>query len=547
MKIISDEYISLKKDHIKYDILFIVENIRKKIKSKTFNDKKLKKYFISRLSTVRLDNNNYLFVFRQNKKNKKIKIILNPNIPSQEGKSFHIEYFKDIDGNFFMKDMLAKINLKNGIFSKYKYKEFDSDKVKDKLSYIYYIKELDWYIGTGLYLDKIEKFIKNKEDSINKEYKDSLIEFIIFILLITSIISILLILYIRYIYSIQSQLNKHNIILEEIQKKVNIGFYTYNKKSGKKNFSKELLNILEISKGDLKENIDSLITFVELSEQEKVKKILNNLNINNDEFRIIVNGKIKYIKYSIKIIEKDDTEIIRIFMDNTYNKNLELNQIKNRLLYRNEIKNIEFTDFLNMLSHQWREPIALVNSKLIDLYDEDFNKEKFILDIEDITLSLSNTIDNFLSLYSNNSKNEYFVIKDIINNTLKIFDIKFFNITFNIKSNNSKQTLNNPSIFQELLIILFTNSYNAFKINNTLNPTIDILIDEKNKIIIQDNAGGIKEKYLPNIFDIYFTTKSKNKKNGLGLYIAKILVENKLKGTISLVNKLNGIEVTIKI
>ena len=45
-------------------------------------------------------------------------------------------------------------------------------------------------------------------------------------------------------------------------------------------------------------------------------------------------------------------------------------------------------------------------------------------------------------------------------------------------------------------------------------------------ISYKDNGSGIKEDYLSKIFDPYFSTKEDNKGSGLGLYNARLFVEN---------------------
>jgi len=66
-------------------------------------------------------------------------------------------------------------------------------------------------------------------------------------------------------------------------------------------------------------------------------------------------------------------------------------------------------------------------------------------------------------------------------------------------------------------------------------------------ITIEDNAGGIPDNVLPNIFKQYFTTKDKDSGTGLGLYMSKGLIENNLSGELNVENTKNGALFTIKI
>lgn len=62
-------------------------------------------------------------------------------------------------------------------------------------------------------------------------------------------------------------------------------------------------------------------------------------------------------------------------------------------------------------------------------------------------------------------------------------------------------------------------------------------------IEISDNAGGIPEEKLPYIFDAYYTTKEHG--HGIGLYMSKVILENKMNGKIKADNTAEGARFTI--
>jgi len=64
---------------------------------------------------------------------------------------------------------------------------------------------------------------------------------------------------------------------------------------------------------------------------------------------------------------------------------------------------------------------------------------------------------------------------------------------------------------------------------------------------IANNAGSIPEKILENIFDPYFTTKQQSKGTGLGLYMAKTIIEQNMGGKISIKNLDDGVSFIIEI
>jgi len=102
----------------------------------------------------------------------------------------------------------------------------------------------------------------------------------------------------------------------------------------------------------------------------------------------------------------------------------------------------------------------------------------------------------------------------------------------------------------QIILTLLTNCEEIFAIRNIINPliTIDLYTkDEFSFISIKDNGGGIEKDIKENIFEPFVSSKNgENKIRGLGLNIAKDIVENHLKGTIKADNLEDGAIFTIR-
>lgn len=102
----------------------------------------------------------------------------------------------------------------------------------------------------------------------------------------------------------------------------------------------------------------------------------------------------------------------------------------------------------------------------------------------------------------------------------------------------------------QVLINLVNNSLlHAFDDNQT--GTIEILVEkhlESMTLKVSDNGRGMEQSIINKVFDKYFTTKSGLGGSGLGLFIVKKLVEEKLHGTMTLDSSINeGTTFTIRL
>ncbi len=109
-------------------------------------------------------------------------------------------------------------------------------------------------------------------------------------------------------------------------------------------------------------------------------------------------------------------------------------------------------------------------------------------------------------------------------------------------------TLANNGKLQQVLINLISNAKDATK--EIVSPKITITTSREHEdaaIEVADNGTGIKEKNLIKVFDNFFTTKEVGKGTGLGLGIAKNIIED-YDGSISISSKIDrGTTVTIKL
>ncbi len=116
-------------------------------------------------------------------------IIEHPIKPQLDGKN--LINLRDKKGNYIFKSMIEVCEKKGEGFVKYWWPKPGETEPSPKLSFVKLFKPWGWIIGTGIYIDEIQKSIeKKKEEFLHKKYvmlRNTLIVFIVLLILFTII------------------------------------------------------------------------------------------------------------------------------------------------------------------------------------------------------------------------------------------------------------------------------------------------------------------------------------------------------------------------
>ncbi len=241
-----------------------------------------------------------------------------------------------------------------------------------------------------------------------------------------------------------------------------------------------------------------------------------------------------------------------------YEKNLELkvqeeiqkNKIKEQMIFQ-QSKQAALGELLMHIAHQWKQPLASLGSinNLIKAKfesDSSVSKKDYLKSIkksEDIIMFMAETIETFKNFYKPSTNNKNFSITDSVIDILTIIEGTFYfdDIKIYIISHEKEPTFGNLNEFTQVIFSILNNSREIFKIRNTINPEIRITIDNK-RITITDNGGGIRGRSFDDVFLPSVSTKNGS---GIGLYLAKVLIE-KNNGVITAANTKDGAIFTIE-
>lgn len=212
-----------------------------------------------------------------------------------------------------------------------------------------------------------------------------------------------------------------------------------------------------------------------------------------------------------------------------------------------------FSDMMNKVSSKWLDPLQSIDASVKQIQQEnDIDSIHCIAnDILKTKETLSKEIETFKQNFIINESIQKVDIHTLISGIVKMLETKNTKHNIIIRSDLQKIQLINtiPGKLTDIVFGLITNSLEAFKKTKVDNALLDISLNEtQNTIYIQiiDNAGGIDPNIIERIFDPYFSTKNESGK-GLGLYMAKNIVENILNGSLTIESN-DGITVaTIKL
>jgi len=453
-------------------------------------EEELQKNLYSMLGKSRREDGEYIFIG-----NDEGKMLLHTN-KKLIGKN--IIKLKDKNGYEFIKDIIktAKTDTNNGYIQ-----YFSPFRNKEVLTYVRYVKDWKWIVGSSSDLDDLNKNILKKQDLLKNK-----LFFAVMILIFISMAILVFFLARNFREKIDRSFSR---------------FESFFKKAAQENISLDVdsMEYLEFEKLAVHTN-------------ELVNKI-RNLNKKLEE------------KVVLKTKELDSTS--------QKLRNTELLMIENE-------KMAALGELVAGVSHEINTPVGLsltgithftsISKNLKKLYESDnLSKDEFeeFIDTsnelaEAITISLQRAaeiIKSFktVAIDQTSKQKRKFNFKEYINDTL--FSLKNktkkMDIDFLIECDTMLVINSYPGAISQILTNLVMNSL-IHGFEDSKKGKVKIIVKKDNSFLhveYSDDGKGVSKENLSKIFEPFYTTKKSKGGSGLGLNIIQKIIIEELSGTIS--------------
>lgn len=240
-------------------------------------------------------------------------------------------------------------------------------------------------------------------------------------------------------------------------------------------------------------------------------------------------------------------------------------------------------EMVSALAHHWRQPlsvVALTVQSLRDDFDEGVLGAERIDRVVEITMNklneMSRSIDSLRGLIPSDAGAERCCVLEEIKAAHALIQAEFalsgieldadcfhggskpLEVCF-CSPDNKQWVRMISSEFRQVVFNVLINARDAILTRRAKGETdlkghirlsLDF-VDGYERLVIEDNGGGIPKEALPRIFEPFFTTKERGQGKGIitgvgvGLYTAKVVVEEHMGGQIFAENSGEGARITI--
>lgn len=297
----------------------------------------------------------------------------------------------------------------------------------------------------------------------------------------------------------------------------------------------------------------------------------------HDEIGIIQNAYAQMTR-RIRAYNEERAELTRTLEEKVKERTLKLNEQNKALESANQVLERQICtirdqeemliaqsrlaamgEMMSMIAHQWRQPIATMSLMITD-YDvrstiegrERGEVDDILMRISETLGYMSDTVNDFQTYFKPNNALEQAALAQIIERAIHFTQprLTMYRIDLKIRCDERITIMTYVNELVQVLVNLINNATDAIRERGGEVKDRWIVIevhehDSEVTLEVSDSGGGIPESIVGKVFEPYFSTKSKNG-TGLGLYMAKMIVEKHGEGKIEVENAKEGAKFSIR-
>lgn len=307
--------------------------------------------------------------------------------------------------------------------------------------------------------------------------------------------------------------------------------------------------------------------------QMNLRSLQKNLQEQNAMLQRVVGERLKVeeelVKKTIQLEELNKTLAEKVAFE--VQKNME-----NEMLMSQQSKLASMGEMLGVIAHQWKQPInaiSLIAFDVRDAYEHGDLNNDYLFDsmkqIREQVTHMAETMNDFLEFFKPSKEKVPFKLNTAIKKTIILAQYQLKKMSIGISLNctyekNGKtihydlpneicsctseiEVQGYPNEFKQVILNLINNAKDAI-LNKRGQATrgvkegrIDLELSYSNGkaiIRVKDNGGGIKGDIIEHIFEPFFTHKESGM--GIGLYMAKVIIEKHMGGKMYAENDEDG-------
>lgn len=242
---------------------------------------------------------------------------------------------------------------------------------------------------------------------------------------------------------------------------------------------------------------------------------------------------------------------------------LEQENLEKDVLLIYQARQAKVGEMMANITHQWKQPlnsIHLIIGNLLDAYDyQALDKETLTAaadKIETITRTMARTITDFTEFLKPPMEESAFDVKRCVKTALALMEESLSSNAITVKLDLAEpcHAYGNANEFSHVLFNIFNNARDAILDSPSAERYIAVSACVREKdgremtcLEVSNEGRQLDEEQLKQAFDRYYTTKPRDEGTGLGLYISRLIVEQRMHGFIHLGNWEKGVRCDIEI